>query len=183
VWWDGRQCSLVEVYRRFKGSCCLHHQDVGGCKHLWNIGKLLRDYTAQQSWRQSPAWGKMQRSECHNHSEYIRDKRSWMFFCDVKFVCVIALLSRLKSYTNFRLHLQTKKIGNRFCEACYFKLIFWPQSRVTCCCLIHSITGVAMLNMSRYYHCSRDDSQVCASDGRFMLLKRGILFSAANVIF
>jgi hypothetical protein len=38
-------CSLVEVYRRFRGACCLHHE---GC----NVGKLLPDYTAQQPGRQ-----------------------------------------------------------------------------------------------------------------------------------
>jgi hypothetical protein len=26
VFWDGALCSLVEVYRRFRGPCCLHHQ-------------------------------------------------------------------------------------------------------------------------------------------------------------
>jgi hypothetical protein len=39
-------CSLVEVYRRFRDICCLHHQGDRGGKHLWNVGKLP-DYTAQ----------------------------------------------------------------------------------------------------------------------------------------
>jgi hypothetical protein len=26
VFWDVAPCSLVEIYRRFRGSCCLHHQ-------------------------------------------------------------------------------------------------------------------------------------------------------------
>jgi hypothetical protein len=26
VFWDVAPCSLVEVYRRFRGTCCLHHQ-------------------------------------------------------------------------------------------------------------------------------------------------------------
>jgi hypothetical protein len=26
VFWDVAPCSLVEVYRRFRGACCLHHQ-------------------------------------------------------------------------------------------------------------------------------------------------------------
>jgi hypothetical protein len=30
VFWDVAPCSLVEVYRRFRGACCLHHQ--GGLK-------------------------------------------------------------------------------------------------------------------------------------------------------
>jgi hypothetical protein len=40
VFWDVALCSLVEVYRRFRGACCLP-------------GKLLPDYTAQQPRRQS----------------------------------------------------------------------------------------------------------------------------------
>jgi hypothetical protein len=39
VFWVVVPCSLVEVYRRFRGACCLHHQGVG---------KLLPDYMAQQ---------------------------------------------------------------------------------------------------------------------------------------
>jgi hypothetical protein len=57
-------CSLVEVYQHFRCPCCLHHQgdhpDDGGSKDLWNVGKLLPDYTALQSRRQpssySPPW-------------------------------------------------------------------------------------------------------------------------------
>jgi hypothetical protein len=26
VFWVVAQCSLVEVYQRFRGACCLHHQ-------------------------------------------------------------------------------------------------------------------------------------------------------------
>jgi hypothetical protein len=26
VFWVVARCSLIEVYRRFKGACCLHHQ-------------------------------------------------------------------------------------------------------------------------------------------------------------
>jgi glycogen synthase len=26
VFWDVASCSLVEVYRRFRSTCCLHHQ-------------------------------------------------------------------------------------------------------------------------------------------------------------
>jgi hypothetical protein len=28
VFWDVTPCSLVQVYRRFRGICCLHHQGV-----------------------------------------------------------------------------------------------------------------------------------------------------------
>jgi hypothetical protein len=42
VFWDIVLCSLVEVYRCFRGVCCLQHNpDDEGSKHLWNIGKLL----------------------------------------------------------------------------------------------------------------------------------------------
>jgi hypothetical protein len=29
VFWVVAPCSLVEVYQRFRGPCCLHHQDDG----------------------------------------------------------------------------------------------------------------------------------------------------------
>jgi H+/Cl- antiporter ClcA len=35
VLWDAAPCSLVEVYRRFVGACCLHHRpDDGGSKNV-----------------------------------------------------------------------------------------------------------------------------------------------------
>jgi hypothetical protein len=36
VFWDVALCSLVEVYRRFRGACCLHNYslDDGGGKHF-----------------------------------------------------------------------------------------------------------------------------------------------------
>jgi hypothetical protein len=49
VFWDVALCSLMEVYRCFRGS-----------KHLWNVSKLLPDYMAQHPRRQpssySPLW-------------------------------------------------------------------------------------------------------------------------------
>jgi hypothetical protein len=68
VFWTVAPCSLVEVYQRFRGPCCLQHQgdeatqssDDGGSKDLQNVGKLLPDYTALQPRRQpssySPPW-------------------------------------------------------------------------------------------------------------------------------
>jgi hypothetical protein len=46
-------CSLV-VVRRFRGACCHHHHrsNEEGSKHLWNVGKLLPDFTAQEPRRQ-----------------------------------------------------------------------------------------------------------------------------------
>jgi hypothetical protein len=54
VSWNIALCSLVEVHRRFSSTYWLHHQgdkDVGS-EHLWNVGKLLPDYTAQYSRKQ-----------------------------------------------------------------------------------------------------------------------------------
>jgi hypothetical protein len=36
VFWDVAPCSLVEIYRRFRGAYCLYHQgdDDGGSKKL-----------------------------------------------------------------------------------------------------------------------------------------------------
>jgi hypothetical protein len=51
VFWDVAPCSLVEVYRRCRGTCCLHHQgdypDDEGSKYLCNVSKLLPDYMVQ----------------------------------------------------------------------------------------------------------------------------------------
>jgi hypothetical protein len=44
VFWVIAPCSLVELP---------HRPDGGGSKDLWNVGKLLLDYTAQQTRRQS----------------------------------------------------------------------------------------------------------------------------------
>jgi hypothetical protein len=51
VFLDIAPCSLVEVYRRFRGAYYLYHQRPhnGGSKHLWNIGKLLPDATSQKA--------------------------------------------------------------------------------------------------------------------------------------
>jgi hypothetical protein len=63
VFWVVSLCSLVEVYQCFRGPCCFNmtHCPVdGGSKDLWNVGKLLPDYTALQPRRQpssySPPW-------------------------------------------------------------------------------------------------------------------------------
>jgi hypothetical protein len=39
---------------RFCETCC--HPDDGGSKHLWNVGKHLPDYTAQQTKRQPSSY-------------------------------------------------------------------------------------------------------------------------------
>jgi hypothetical protein len=54
--WNVAPYSLVEVYRRFRSASFIHHQgihrpDDWGSKYLWNVGKLLPDYTAQQTRR------------------------------------------------------------------------------------------------------------------------------------
>jgi hypothetical protein len=64
VFWVVAPCSLVEIYQRFRGPCCFHHQgdrpDDGGSKDFWNVGKSLPDYTVLQPRRQpssySPPW-------------------------------------------------------------------------------------------------------------------------------
>jgi len=38
--YDVTPCSVVEIYRRSRGTCLLHFQD--GCsRFLWNLGKLM----------------------------------------------------------------------------------------------------------------------------------------------
>jgi hypothetical protein len=61
VIWVAAPCSLVEVYRRFRGTCLHHRGDGwGGSRYLSNVSKLLPDYTALQPTRQqssySPPW-------------------------------------------------------------------------------------------------------------------------------
>jgi hypothetical protein len=54
VVWVVAPCSLVEVYQRFRGPC---YPDDGGSKDLWNVGKLLPDYTVlQPRTQQSSEW-------------------------------------------------------------------------------------------------------------------------------
>jgi hypothetical protein len=52
VFWVFAPCSLVQVYRRFRGAI----PDDGGSKHLLNVDKLLPDYTAQQPRSQPPSY-------------------------------------------------------------------------------------------------------------------------------
>jgi hypothetical protein len=48
AFWDVASCSLVDVYRRFRGDYYFHHfPDDGGSKHLRNVGKCLPHYTTQ----------------------------------------------------------------------------------------------------------------------------------------
>jgi hypothetical protein len=52
--WHVAPCSLVDIGRRFRDAYCLHNQDDcrtddGGNKHLWNLGKSLRDYKARHA--------------------------------------------------------------------------------------------------------------------------------------
>jgi hypothetical protein len=62
VFWVVAPCSRVEVFQSFRGACWRHHPDymggrkylpdVGGRKRLWNVVKLLPDYTVLQPRRQ-----------------------------------------------------------------------------------------------------------------------------------
>jgi hypothetical protein len=51
VLWVVAPCSLVEVYRRFRGACCLYHQGDKYSSPWWQ--KQQADYTAQHPKRQS----------------------------------------------------------------------------------------------------------------------------------
>jgi hypothetical protein len=64
AFWDTAPCSFVEISRRFRGVYCLYRQDDEsydeGSTHFWNVGLLLRDYTAlypiRLSSSYSPPW-------------------------------------------------------------------------------------------------------------------------------
>jgi hypothetical protein len=46
VFWVVTPCSLVEVYQRFRGPCCLHHQGDSSFETLVNF--------YQTTWRYNP---------------------------------------------------------------------------------------------------------------------------------
>jgi hypothetical protein len=46
VFWVVAPCSLVEVYKRFGGPCCLHHQ---GDRTLVNFYQTTRCYNPEDS--------------------------------------------------------------------------------------------------------------------------------------
>jgi hypothetical protein len=52
VFWVVAPCSLIEVYRRFRGSAVSIISD----KHLWYFGKAVPVYTAQQPTRQPSSY-------------------------------------------------------------------------------------------------------------------------------
>jgi hypothetical protein len=68
--WIVAPCCLVEVYRRFRGACCLRHlgDDRPASKHLWNVGKILPEYTAQQP--------RSQPSSCYEYLHRFYDRVS-----------------------------------------------------------------------------------------------------------
>jgi hypothetical protein len=46
VFWGVAPCSLVDIYRRFRGAYCLYHRpDDGGSMHLWDFSQ------SQTTWR------------------------------------------------------------------------------------------------------------------------------------
>jgi hypothetical protein len=99
VFWVVAPCSMVKVYHRFKGLCCLHHQglhhhcpDDGGRKYLWNVDKLLPDYTVLQprrhpSSKRNLTHGKERKIICRisdlNDSDKVGIRRFLRFFLKV----------------------------------------------------------------------------------------------------
>jgi hypothetical protein len=73
VFWVPEPCSLAEVYLLASSiiRAMSHRPDDGGSKHLWNICKLLSDYTAlllrRQTSQYSPPW-ELETLLIHNHS-------------------------------------------------------------------------------------------------------------------
>jgi hypothetical protein len=53
VFWVAAQCSLVEVYQRFRSVCCLHHQGdrtrAGGGKSQKTVFLYVRHFTLQET--------------------------------------------------------------------------------------------------------------------------------------
>jgi hypothetical protein len=49
VFWVVAPCSLVEVYQRFIGPCCLHHQGESPSETLVNLYQTTRRYNPENS--------------------------------------------------------------------------------------------------------------------------------------
>lgn len=50
IFWDVTPCTLVETYRRFRGTFCFHHRlDDVSSKRLRNVSQFLADYTARHN--------------------------------------------------------------------------------------------------------------------------------------
>jgi hypothetical protein len=49
VFWFVAPCSLVEVYQRFRGPCCLHHQGDSTSETLVNFYQTTRCYNPEDS--------------------------------------------------------------------------------------------------------------------------------------
>jgi hypothetical protein len=47
VLWDVELCSLLDIYRHFRDTYCLHHPDDVGSKQFWNISPCIPHYTTQ----------------------------------------------------------------------------------------------------------------------------------------
>jgi hypothetical protein len=62
VFWDVAQCSLVEIYRRFRRPYCLNRQgdrpDDRGSRYLWIFGKFLPDFSVRSSDRDNKYFSK-----------------------------------------------------------------------------------------------------------------------------
>jgi hypothetical protein len=49
VLWAVAPCSLVEVYQRFRGPCCLYHQGDGTSEMLVSFYQTTRRYSPEDS--------------------------------------------------------------------------------------------------------------------------------------
>jgi hypothetical protein len=62
VFRDVALCSLVGTYLRFRSAYCLYHQSYD----LWNVGQLLRDYTAHHHRRRSSSFSRRENLKSHH---------------------------------------------------------------------------------------------------------------------
>jgi hypothetical protein len=131
VFWDVAPCSLVEVYRRFRGS-----------KHLWNVDKHLRDYTAQHPRRQSPWYSPPWEPESHLNWNTFSVSFSELYAKTRKFPGVLA--HARGTYLSFVLccKSETSFLPGRFtplrCVCCLYSgrrvLCCWPNRLLPVCC-------------------------------------------------
>jgi hypothetical protein len=117
--WVVAPCSLVEVYRHFRGACC---------KCLWNIGKLLPDCSVQQPRRQPPLYSLyLPLWEPQIFLRKMFDKNSVL--------CLVGRYQRIKKWRRYE-HLDAMNLlslwtfSDTSCwkfSTCAFRVLIWTE--------------------------------------------------------
>jgi hypothetical protein len=125
VFWVVAPCSLVEVYQRFRGPCCLHRlthrPDDGGSKDL-NVGKLLPDYTVLQPRRQPSSASGLSVPSCSS--------------CNIHRRCYRHNMPSVWDFSLFSSHKRTQRTQQSkqgYSAPFHFRMETDPVSETLCC--------------------------------------------------